>query len=174
MPPRMMEDELAAEDDLRTIAEQERELAFDGFDEARAWALGSTAREIALARGLGVVIDIRFWHRPLFFAATAGINAGNHEWARRKINVVQRFLRPSYRLVLEMNRPDNIFEPRHGLAAADYVLAGGAFPINVTGVGAVGAIAVSGLPQREDHNLVVEVLCAHLGKDGKALALPAQ
>lgn len=164
---------MAAEDDLKIIARQEKALVFDGFDEARAFALGSAVRDIALARGLGVVIDIRLWNRPLFFAATAGINAGNHEWARRKINVVQRFLTSSYRLVLEMNRPDHIFEPRHGLPAADYVLAGGAFPINVNGAGVIGAVAVSGLPQREDHKLVVEALCAHLDTDHAPHALPA-
>jgi uncharacterized protein (UPF0303 family) len=162
---------MAAEGDLKIIARQEEALVFDGFDEARAFALGSLTREIAAARGLGVVIDIRFWNRPLFFAATAGINAGNHDWARRKINVVQRMLRSTYRLVLEMNRPDGTFEPRHGLAVSDYVLAGGGFPIAVSGVGAVGAIAVSGLPQREDHNLVVEALCAHLGVDHERLRL---
>lgn len=165
---------MAAEDDLKIIARQEKELAFDGFDEARAFALGSAVRDMALGRGLGVVIDIRLWNRPLFFAATAGVNAGNHDWARRKINVVQRFLKSTYRLVLEMNRPDGAFEPRHGLSVQDFVLAGGGFPISVAGVGPVGAIAVSGLPQREDHRLVAEALCAHLGKDPAPYALPAE
>ncbi len=165
---------MAAQDDIRTIARQEAELTFDGFDEARAFALGTAIRDVALARGQGVVIDIRFWHRPLFFAATAGVNAGNHEWVRRKINVVQRFAKSTYRLVLEMNRADSTLEPRHGLDAKDYVLAGGAFPITVPAVGQVGVVAVSGLPQREDHALVVEALCAHLGKDYADYALPSQ
>ncbi|MBX3530465.1 MAG: heme-degrading domain-containing protein [Rhizobiaceae bacterium] len=164
---------MAAEDDLKIIAKQEKELVFDGFDEARAFTLGSALREIALERGLGVVVDIRFWNRPLFFAATAGVNAGNHEWVRRKINVVKRFLKSSYRMVLEQQRPDRTFAPQHGLSAEDYVLAGGGFPITVRGVGPVGAITVSGLPEREDHNLVVEALCAHLGKDHGSHALPA-
>jgi uncharacterized protein (UPF0303 family) len=162
---------MAAEDEITTIATQEEALVFDGFDEARAFALGSLTREIAAARGLGVVIDIRFWNRPLFFAATTGVNAGNHEWVRRKINVVQRFLKSSYRMVLEQQRPDRTFAPQHGLAAEDYVLAGGGFPISIKGVGPVGAITVSGLPEREDHNLVVEALCAHLGIDHERLRL---
>jgi uncharacterized protein (UPF0303 family) len=164
---------MAAEDDLAIIARQEKELVFDGFDEARAFALGSLVRGMALERGLGVVIDIRFWNRPLFFAATAGVDAGNHEWVRRKVNAVQRFLKSTYRLMLEMKRPDGDLHPRHGLSIEDYVLAGGAFPISVRGLGPVGVIAVSGLPQREDHKLVVEALCAHLGKDHGPYALPA-
>lgn len=162
---------MTAQDDLSIIATQERDLVFDGFDEARAFALGSAARTRALDGGLGVVIDVRFWNRPLFFAATKGVDAGNHEWARRKINVVQRFQKSTYRLVLEMKREDHVFEPRHGLSVADYVLAGGGFPITVSGVGPVGAIAISGLPQRDDHRLVVEVLCAHLGRDHAPYAL---
>src|SRR5579883_2636195 len=39
---------------------------------------------------------------------------------------------------------------------------GGAFPVLVAGVGLVGTVAVSGLPQLEDHLLVVEALQAFL------------
>jgi uncharacterized protein (UPF0303 family) len=44
-----------------------------------------------------------------------------------------------------------------------YAAHGGAFPVNVRGVGVVGTVAVSGLPQLEDHALVVEVLAEFLG-----------
>ncbi len=43
---------------------------------------------------------------------------------------------------------------------------GGAFPINIVGVGLVGTVAVSGLPQADDHAMVVAVLTEFLGKDG--------
>lgn len=165
---------MAAEDDLRIIATQEKTLVFDGFDEERAFTLGGEVRALATDRGLGVVIDIRLWNRPLFFAATAGVNAGNHDWARRKINVVQRFLKCTYRMVLEQQRPDRSLPAAQNAPLEDFVLAGGGFPISIAGVGPVGAIAVSGLPEREDHNLVVEALCRHLGKDHAALALPAE
>ncbi len=54
---------------------------------------------------------------------------------------------------------------------ADYATDGGSFPLNVEGAGVVGSVTVSGLPQRDDHNLVVEALCLMLGKDFAALRL---
>ena len=53
----------------------------------------------------------------------------------------------------------------------DYAAHGGSFPINVAGAGIVGSVTISGLPQREDHNLVVEALCLLTGRDNEALRL---
>ena len=44
----------------------------------------------------------------------------------------------------------------------------------IKGVGAVGAFGVSGLPEREDHGVIVDALCDHLGVKRKALALPVK
>ena len=52
-----------------------------------------------------------------------------------------------------------------GLPVADYATHGGSFPLAVAGAGVVGSVTVSGLPQRADHELVVEALCALLGRD---------
>ncbi len=47
------------EDDLDRIARQERELQWTSFSEEDAWQLGSTLRELAVERQLGIVVDIR-------------------------------------------------------------------------------------------------------------------
>ena len=60
------------------------------------------------------------------------------------------------------------------LPADQFVLAGGGFPIRVAGAGAIGAVAISGLPSRRDHGTVVAALAAHLGQDASALALAAE
>lgn len=161
-----------SEHDIRTIMRQEAELVLDRFDEAVAFALGAAIRERALKENLPIVVDIRTFDRPLFYAAMPGSNGSNPEWTRRKGNVVRRFLKSTYRMVLEQQRPDRTFRPGEGLDVSDYVLAGGGFPVAVRGAGVIGVIAVSGLPEREDHGVVVEALCEHLGKDAEALALP--
>ena len=81
------------------------------------------------------------------------------------------FQKSTYRMVLEQQRPGPDLQAGHGLDSADYVLAGGGFPVTVKGAGVVGVIAVSGLPEREDHGVIVDALCEHLGIERKALAL---
>ena len=158
-------------DDIAKIATQEATLVLPTFDETTAFAIGSMIRERGLKEKLPIVIDIRSFDRPLFYAALPGSTANNANWARRKRNVVQMFLKSTYRMVLEQQRPDRTFKPGSGIDDADYVLAGGGFPVTVKGAGVIGVIAVSGLPEREDHGIVVAALCAHLGLDAKALAL---
>src|SRR5262245_11535189 len=163
---------MSATDDIARIAQQEAELVFDQFDEARAFAIGSLIRDRALRARLPAVVDFQLWDRPLFYAALPGSTSSNTDWVRRKRNVVKMFHKSTYRMVLEQNRPDRTFKPGSGLDASDYVLAGGGFPIRVTGAGVIGAICVSGLPERQDHGLVVAALCDHLGLDREGLALP--
>lgn len=161
-------------DRLARVIEQERRLVFQRFDEAAAFAIGSEIRRIALAEGHGIVCDVRLWDRPLFYMALPGTTADNPEWVRRKANVVKRFGKSTYRMVLERGVTENAraFPADRGMAVEDYVLAGGGFPITVEGVGIIGAVTVSGVPEHIDHWLVVQGICAHLGIDPATLALP--
>ncbi|MDX2007583.1 MAG: heme-degrading domain-containing protein [Meiothermus sp.] len=146
--------------DLGRVALQERRLRFASFDHATAWAIGSRLRQLAHERGLSVAIEVRLHHQPLFFAALPGTTADNADWLRRKHNAVVRFERSSYALGLDIG--EERLEQTWGLGRRDYALHGGCFPVFV-GETCVGTVGVSGLPQREDHKLVVEVLAEHLG-----------
>ncbi len=162
-------------EDLALIARQEAELLFPGFDYDAAWTLGLTLRELALSRKQGIVIDIRRFgqpHQPLFYTALGG-TPDNSRWVQRKSNVVARFHRCSYAIGLLLEQAGRSFSDRYNLPDADYAAHGGCFPIHVAGTGILGAVTVSGLTQREDHNLVVEALCLVLKKDHASLCLPA-
>jgi uncharacterized protein (UPF0303 family) len=160
---------MAVADDIALVKRQEQELVLPLFDETVAFELGSAIRARAIAENLGLIVDIRTWDRQLFFAATAGTSSDNAEWVRRKINSVRRFHRASYRLVLE--RGEAPFSPQSGVDPADYVIAGGGFPIRVTGAGIVGCLTISGLPGRDDHSVAVAALCNHLGVNAAEYAL---
>ncbi len=159
------------DNDLRRIALQEQELQFDRFDLDAAWRLGSTLRRMAAERNLGVVIDITLFSMPVFYAALEGATPDNPNWVRRKRNTVFRLFRSSYATGLNLLKQQTNLQAKLGLPDADYAAHGGSFPIVVKGTGCVGAVTVSGLPQRDDHNLVVEALCDVLGADYDALRL---
>jgi uncharacterized protein (UPF0303 family) len=162
-------------EDLALIAIQERELALDRFDEAQAWAIGSELHQLALARQFpALVVDVRRFGQPLFYAAIGATVPDHSEWIRRKGNVVARFHRSSYALGLEMQRKNTTLLERYGLPLADYASHGGSFPLRIANAGVIGSITVSGLAQRDDHNLVVEALCKLLGRDHSKLRLPEE
>ena len=154
---------MALNEDLERVGLQERELQLDRFDEQTAWDLGSRLRALAEERGLAIVIDVRRFGQPLFYTALKGTTPDNVEWVRRKSNVVARFHRSSYGVGLYMKTKNDSLEAR-GLPISEYASHGGSFPLKVRGAGAVGSVTVSGLPQRADHELVVEVLCRLLNR----------
>jgi len=158
-------------EDLEKIAFQERELRLPRLDAQVAWDLGSRIRAMAIERGLALVVDVRRFGQPLFYAALDGTTPDNPEWARRKGNVVARFHRSSYGVGMTQKLKGTTRAERQGLPVADYATDGGSFPLSVEGAGVVGSVTVSGLPQRDDHNLVVEALCAMLGRDFATLRL---
>jgi len=153
---------MSTQDDIASVMRQENELVLSRFDEGVAFDIGAAVRGRALNEGLSLVVDLRTWDRQLFFSATPGTSADNAEWVRRKINSVRRFQRASYRLVLE--RGEAPFPPQSGADPADFVIAGGGFPIRVPGAGIIGCLTISGLPGRKDHGVAVDALCDHLGR----------
>ena len=165
---------MAIAEDLATIARQEAELLFPSFDYDTAWRLGLSVRELALSRSQSIVVDIRRFgqpHQPLFYTALGG-TPDNARWVQRKSNVDARFHRSSYAIGLTLEQNNRIFSERYGLPDADYAAHGGSFPIHVAGAGIIGSVTISGLPQRDDHNLVVEALCLELKKAHDSLCLP--
>ena len=151
----------APHEDLNALLALETELQFDHFDHDVAWALGCSIVEFARSRSAGVVVNIRRNGQRLFHAALAGTAADNDDWIERKSRVVDRFGHSSLYLGALMESTENrfsesTFEVSYRLDASLFAAHGGAFPIIVRGSGMVGTVAVSGLPQLEDHALVVE------------------
>jgi len=158
------------EQDLQVIAEQEARLRFERFDAEVAWKLGQRLKETADRLHSAIAMDISFFTQPIFYYAMPGTTPDHADCIRRKRNVVQRFHRSSYAVGLSLKQKESSLEER-GLAAHEYAAQGGSFPVFVQGVGCIGAITVSGLPQREDHELVVEVLADYLKLPYEELAL---
>ena len=157
--------------DIERIALQEARLSFKAFNVDTAWALGSLLKTQAEARGVAVSIEIRIARETVFFYAMPGTATINADWARRKRNVVELLQRSSYVTGLMFQRENDSLENKLGLPTRDYASHGGSFPITVDGVGCIGVVTVSGLPQRDDHVMVVNALATLCGVPLEQVAL---
>ena len=71
---------------------------------------------------------------------------------------MRRFGRSSFAVGTALRLEGRTIEEAYLLDESEYAPHGGAFPVTVKGVGVVGTVAVSGLPQEDDHAFVVTVL----------------
>jgi uncharacterized protein (UPF0303 family) len=147
-----MADEFPA---LTELLAEEHELQFSSFTNDDAWALGCDLVEAAQEQGAPVAIDIRRNGHQLFKAALTGATPDNDTWIERKVRVVQRFGHSSLAVGQAARERGTTFEEQFGLHPLEYAAHGGGFPIIVRSVGPIGVVTVSGLPQVEDHRMVV-------------------
>jgi uncharacterized protein (UPF0303 family) len=149
---------------LAELAAEEEELQFSGFTNDDAWDLGSALVAAARRDGAPVAVDLSRHGHQLFHASLAGTSPDNDSWIQRKTRVVHRFGHSSLHVRQASIERGTTFEEEFGLDPALYAAHGGAFPVVVRSVGPVGAVVVSGLPQLEDHRMVVAAIRAHLGR----------
>ena len=145
------------------LAAEEDELQFTSFTNDDAWELGTALVEYARREGAPVAIDISRNHHQLFRAALPGATPDNDTWIARKQRVVHRFGHSTLHTRQAFVERGTTFEEALGLDPQQYAAHGGGFPVLVRSVGPVGVVVVSGLPQLEDHRMVVSALRAHLG-----------
>ena len=148
--------------DASTLEAEAARLIFPRFTEDTALRLGLILVEVARADRLPVVIDIRTADRTLFHCGLPGSAPLNDLWARRKSNTALKFQQSSL-LVGLRHRAKGETLAKHGLSTDDFADHGGAVPIRVKGAGVVAVATVSGLPQVEDHRLVVRGILMVLG-----------
>lgn len=158
------------ESDIEKVIRQEELLVFRSFDQADAWALGAALRLEAAKYQSGVAIDIRRGEDILFFSSMPGANEVNADWARRKRNLVNLMHTSSYLVGLEVAFRGAAAKVSD-LDELNFAWHGGCFPIRVAGEGIVATATISGLPQRDDHKLVSDVIADYLGVDLGEFAL---
>ena len=147
------------------LTAQEAELQFASFTNDDALELGSRLVEMARAINAPVAIHIERSGHTLFHAALPGATPDNDGWIARKVNVVRRFEHSSLYIGQMLASAGTTLADTYALSELDYAPHGGAFPIIVRDVGVVGVVVVSGLPQLDDHQLVVDAIRAHLARD---------
>lgn len=149
---------------LDTLLEQEKTLQFAAFNEETAWELGAAIVAEAKSRSLPIAIDIRRGERQLFHASMPGASINNAKWIERKIRTVNRLEHSSFYIASFLATLGKTIAEKYFVSEQEFAAAGGCFPIIVKGTGMVGTVAVSGLPQEEDHRLVTECIAALIGR----------
>jgi uncharacterized protein (UPF0303 family) len=156
---------------LTELLAEEARLVFKAFDHTMAWDLGSRLRAEALEALLPIAISIRRNGQCLFHAALAGSSADNDGWLLRKAAVVERYGHSSYYVGCKFRADGRDFDTDSRLDVALFAAHGGAFLLILGTGGCIGTVAVSGLPQVEDHRFVVAQLERFLVERGQ---IPAQ
>lgn len=153
---------------LQELLDQERRLVFDRFDNDTAIALGTRIIDRARRDNLSIVVEIARGEQRLFYCALEGTSADNEFWVAGKTAVVRRYGHSSYYMGERARQRGVDFATAQAVDPKKYLPHGGSFPILVTHVGMVGTATVSGLPQAEDHRLVVTVIEEYLAELGIA------
>jgi len=141
-----------------SLAEQAAQVELTSFTLADAVELGQIATAGATSADLAIVLEVHHLGRLAYRVALPGSQRESDDWIRRKARVVERFEASTLAMRVKYEERDTTFEKATGLSETEYAPHGGGFPITVTGVGIVGAMYVSGLPQVKDHEFIVECL----------------
>jgi uncharacterized protein (UPF0303 family) len=142
------------------------ELQFTRFTNDDAVALGQLLVQLGVGRNLPIAIAISKPNHVLFRAALDGATPDNDHWLDAKSRTAARYLAPSLLVGLRGRRHGGRAEANPMFDTRTHAAHGGSFPLYIRGVGPVATVTVSGLPQLEDHRLVVEALRTFHAADG--------
>ena len=152
------------EEILNKLLQEEQDLQFERFDENTAWELGSAIFKRASQENLSITINITRGGHQIFHAARPGTSADNDEWVKRKTKLAYRFEHSSFYIGQMLKSKGKTLEQAYYISENEFAAHGGCFPILIKGVGMVGTVTISGLPQEEDHRIVVEEIRKFLEK----------
>ena len=156
---------MCMDDILKQLLQEEQELQFISFSETTAWLIGSQMVERAMHDNLPITIDITRGQQQLFHYSMPGTATDNDEWVKRKVRLVSRFGHSSFYMGQMLKHKGKTIEQSYLISESEFAAHGGCFPIIVKDTGMVGTITVSGLPQEEDHKLVVESIREFIAKE---------
>jgi uncharacterized protein (UPF0303 family) len=142
------------------LAAQAAACELSSFSIDDAVELGLQATATARQASKPILIEVRHLGRLAFRVALPGSLPDSDDWIARKRRVVERYEASTMAVRVKHEEQGRDFNEATGLPLQEYAAHGGGFPIVVIGVGIVGAIYASGLPQVDDHEFLVTCLSA--------------
>jgi uncharacterized protein (UPF0303 family) len=149
---------------IESLDQEQQELLLDRFDYDFVWHLGASMHERAVAVSAPIAITIAHGPDLVFSTLMPGATPDNSDWAARKRAVAQRFHRSSLAMRLEAEKNGIDFNHRYRLSESDFAACGGGVPLILRSGTLIGTAGVSGLPDIDDHRLIVDTLRQLLAK----------
>ncbi len=143
---------------LDRLQSEEKELQFDSFSNSLALELGLFLVNKAGKDGLSLAVHIDRYGQCLFHHALDGTTIDNDKWMAGKIRVVYHYQHSSFHIGRLLEDKDKSISRDYFLDPKEYRPFGGAFPLFLRNAGIIGVVAVSGLPERDDHEFLVRAL----------------
>ena len=153
-----------------TSAELAREAAtliLPSLTQSEALEIGEIAVSIGRNRSVPIAVEVRLKDWIVFHASLPGSSPENDRWISRKARVVMATEHSTIfeRVLAEEQGLD--WYSATGLSEETHAVHGGGLALTVKGLGFVGILLISGLPQVEDHLLGVEVIAEYLARKGE-------
>jgi uncharacterized protein (UPF0303 family) len=144
--------------DVAELEDQLTELRFSSLTHEEALALGMDLASRAEERNWPLAVSVFLGDQHVFRYACPGTSAENDDWIERKRKTVYKFHEPSFLVGQRMISLGKEFHVETGLDES-FAAHGGGFPLFVENT-FIGAVVASGVPQQDDHAIVVEALRA--------------
>ena len=141
------------------LALEAQTLVLPSLTQAEAIEIGQIATSIATDRNLAITI--------VFHLSMPGTTAENDWWISRKARVTMATGNSTmYERVLAEEQGIDWYVAK-AMPEETHAIHGGSLPLNVSGLGLVGILLISGLPQVQDHLLGVEIITEYLARKGE-------
>lgn len=149
------------------LATESATLILPSLMQAEALELGEIAASLGRDRRLPIAVEVRLKDWTVYHASLPGSTPENDRWIARKARVVLATGHSTmFERVLAEEQGINWYETK-GLPEETHAIHGGGLALNVKGLGFVGILLISGLPQVQDHLLGVEVIAEYLARKGE-------
>jgi len=142
-------------------------LMLASLTQAEALEIGEIAVALGRARMAPIAIEVKMGQWSIFHASLPGSKPENDAWIARKARVVLATGRSTLHERVDAEERGVDWYVEKNLSEELHAIHGGALALNVSGLGCLGMLIISGLPQVEDHLLAVEVVTEFLARKGE-------
>jgi len=142
---------------------EEQSLILPSFSSTEGLEIGEITKSLGLLRNLPVALEVRIDDWIVYHASLPGSKPDNDWWINRKARVVMLKHHSTLYEQLSAQERGVDWHKENNLTDKTHAIHGGAVPL-ITNEGFRGSLAISGLPQVEDHLFAVEVLTEFLAQ----------